>query len=116
STESASRSEKCVTATVAIGRTVTRAPGVGDRLETCPRFVLTDLGGGVPRAGASAVLDRGLERAAGRELRDPCGRDVNLLGRVPGIDAGARRPLLRLELSESRERHVAARLERVGDG
>src|SRR5205814_2485138 len=96
-------------------RTVTGASGSGDRVEPVPAPV-TFLGGGAPRAGASAVLDGGLERAAGRELRHARRRNVNLLGRVAGIDAGACGALLRLELAESGEGHVAARLERVGDG
>src|SRR5581483_7925929 len=63
----------------------------------------------------SAVLDGRLQCAAGRELRDACRRDRDLLLRVARVHAGARRAHLRVELAEAGQRDVAACTERVGD-
>src|SRR5579862_5523391 len=79
-------------------------PGVGQSSEeTCLQL------------GALAALDRRLQRAAGRELRDARGRDVHLLARVARIHAGASGALLARELPETGERDVPPALERVGD-
>src|SRR5579862_3078835 len=64
---------------------------------------------------ASAALHRGLERAAGRELRHTCSGNMHLLTRIARVDAGAGLPLLRLELPEAGERDVAAASQGVGD-
>src|SRR5207253_7835514 len=68
-----------------------------------------------PSSGASAALDGLLERAAGRELRDAGRRNLHLLLGVARVDACPRCALLCLELAETRERDVAAALERVGN-
>ena len=104
STASASRSAKCVTATVAIGRKPTS--GVGGAQG--PRARPSKRGGGAPSCQPVSLLDGRLERAAGRELRHARRRDLDLLRRVARIDAGAGRALLRLELAEAGERDVAA--------
>src|SRR5439155_11674023 len=93
STAAASRSEKCVTATVAI------VPANLLRLAVRPL----------------AAFDRGLQGATRGELRDARRRDVHLLSRVARIDAHARLALLRLELSKACERDVATATQRVGD-
>src|SRR5689334_5545521 len=73
------------------------------------------LGGDVPALGALAALDRRLQRAAGRELRDARSRDVDFLARVARVDARAGGALLARELPEAGERDVPAALQRVGD-
>src|SRR5204862_3206363 len=60
------------------------------------------------------LAERALERAARGELRNRRRRDLNLLGRVARVDALPRRPVLRRELPETRERDRVATLERLG--
>src|SRR5437868_10113572 len=112
STASAMRSAKCVNATRATAsmyfcprnaRGAAFAAPSRSSEETCPGCL------------AAAALDCGLERAAGRELRDLRGRDVHLLARVTGIDACASRAVLARELAETGEGNVTAALQRVRD-
>ena len=49
------------------------------------------------------AADGGLERRAGGELRHGRRRDLDLLARVPRVDAGARRALRDVELAEAGE-------------
>jgi hypothetical protein len=51
----------------------------------------------------------------GRELRHPGGRDLDLLARVPRIDALARRAVLRRELAEPCKGDLFPVFQRVGD-
>src|SRR5579864_3008604 len=107
-TASASRSEKCVTATVAIFRQIYF---VGRNAEGPPKAALRRRGS----ACGSAVSDRRLQRTAGGELRYASCGDVHLFLRVARVDAHARLALLRLELSEPGKRDVAPAAQRVRD-
>src|SRR6185312_3116444 len=68
-----------------------------------------------PAAVTSAASNGLLERASGRELRHPCCRDLDLLARVAGVHALARRPVLGRELAEPGEGNLFSVLQRICD-